>query len=68
MPPERRKPWKKPPPKNAGHTKLSSSEKAAAKRSAKRAGRSYPNLVDNMKVAARKKKTAKARKGATKSR
>ena len=63
---KRSKPWKKPPPKKASHTKLSPSEKQAARRSAKRAGRPYPNLVDNMKVAARKKKTAKTKKKATK--
>jgi hypothetical protein len=63
---KRSKPWKKPAPKNASHTKLSPSEKQAAKRSAKRAGRPYPNLVDNMKVAARKKKTAKTKNRATK--
>jgi ribosomal protein L15E len=34
--------------------KLSSSQKASAKAAAKRAGRPYPNLVDNM-MAARKK-------------
>ncbi len=66
MPTKRSKPWKKPAPKKASHTKLSPSEKQAAKRSAKRAGRPYPNLVDNMKVAARKKKTAKTRKKASK--
>ena len=33
------------------HTKLSSKSKAKAKRSAKRAGRTYPNLVDNMNAA-----------------
>jgi hypothetical protein len=44
-------PWKKPAPKTAKHTKLNSTDKAKAKRSAKKAGRPYPNLVDNMKVA-----------------
>jgi hypothetical protein len=57
MPAKRKKPWKKPPPKSTSHTQLSPSEKQAAKRSAERAGRPYPNLVDNMKVAARKKTT-----------
>jgi hypothetical protein len=59
MPVKRSKPWKKAPPKRASHTKLSPAEKQAAKRSAKRAGRPYPNLVDNMKVASRKKKASK---------
>lgn len=48
-------PWKRPRPRKARKT-LSSQEKAAAKASAKRAGRRYPNLVDNMRQAARKKK------------
>jgi hypothetical protein len=49
-------PWKKEAPKKSRQTKLSSADKQKAKRSAKRAGRPYPNLVDNMKVAAGKKK------------
>ncbi len=66
---KRSKPWKKPAPKKASHTKLSPSEKQAAKRSAKRAGRPYPNLVDNMKVAGRrKKKTARTKKSPSKKR
>lgn len=41
--------WEKPRPKKLGKSKpLSSAKKAAAKASAKRAGRPYPNLVDNM--------------------
>jgi hypothetical protein len=47
-------PWDKPPPKNKRHTKLTPAKKAAAKRSAKRAGRRYPNLVDNMRQASKK--------------
>ena len=35
--------------------KLSPAKKAAAKASAKRAGRPYPNLVDNMNAAKKKK-------------
>jgi hypothetical protein len=34
---------------------LSSSQKASAKASAKKAGRPYPNLVDNMNAAKKKK-------------
>jgi hypothetical protein len=49
-------PWEKPAPKNAKHKKLSSSQKASAKRSAKKAGRPYPSLVDNMNAAKKKKK------------
>jgi Domain of unknown function (DUF6321) len=65
-------PWKRPNPrKSAGKaTKhLSPAKKAAAKASAKRAGRPYPNLVDNMRMAkSATKKTAKkpARKVAKK--
>ena len=49
-------PWKKAAPKPAAHHKLSGAQKQKARQSAKRAGRPYPNLVDNMKVA---KKSAK---------
>lgn len=42
-------PWEKPRPKGLGKSKpLSPAKKAAAKAAAKRAGRPYPNLVDNM--------------------
>jgi hypothetical protein len=44
-------PWAKPAPKGASHSHLSPKKKAAAKRAAKRAGRPYPNLVDNMRAA-----------------
>lgn len=44
--------WSKPRPKDLGAPqKLSSAKKAKAKAAAKRAGRSYPNLVDNMRAA-----------------
>lgn len=57
-------PWKKSNPrKRAGKASkhLTSAQKSRAKASAKRAGRPYPNLVDNMRVAKKsaKKKTAK---------
>jgi len=42
--------WDTPNPKKK-HTKLSPAKKAAAKASAKKAGRPYPNLVDNMRAA-----------------
>lgn len=43
--------WDKPRPKNLGASKkLSPAKKAAAKASAKKAGRPYPNLIDNMKA------------------
>jgi hypothetical protein len=48
--------WDKARPKALGKSeKLTSSQKASAKRSAKKAGRPYPNLVDNMRVAGKKK-------------
>jgi hypothetical protein len=51
----RKAPWKKSAPKGSRHTKLTSVDKSAAKRRAKRAGRTYPNLVDNMAVASKKR-------------
>lgn len=48
--------WEKPAPKGAKSKKLSSAQKSAAKRSASKAGRPYPNLVDNMAAARKKKK------------
>jgi hypothetical protein len=53
MPPKRRPPWNKANPKaKAGRSrKLSPKQKASARASAKKAGRHYPNLVDNMRAA-----------------
>ena len=42
--------WDTPNPAKK-HKKLSPAKKAAAKAAAKRAGRPYPNLIDNMKAA-----------------
>jgi hypothetical protein len=43
--------WDKPRPKSLGKPKkMSPVKKAAAKASAKAAGRPYPNLIDNMKA------------------
>jgi hypothetical protein len=42
--------WDKPNPAKK-HKKLSPVKKAAAKAAAKRAGRPYPNLIDNMRMA-----------------
>jgi len=43
--------WDKPRPKSLGKPKkMSPAKKAAAKASAKAAGRPYPNLIDNMKA------------------
>jgi hypothetical protein len=47
--------WNKPRPKSAGKPKeLTPEQKAKAKAAAKKAGRKYPNLVDNMNVAKRR--------------
>jgi hypothetical protein len=44
--------WDKPRPKDLGKSKpLSPKKKSAAKAAAKAAGRPYPNLVDNMRMA-----------------
>lgn len=42
--------WDKPNPAKK-HTKLSPDKKAKAKAAAKAAGRPYPNLIDNMRMA-----------------
>jgi hypothetical protein len=44
-------PWMRDAPLSAEHRKLTPELKAVAKARAKRAGRPYPNLVDNMSVA-----------------
>ena len=69
-----RAPWKRSNPRKRAGKKsrhLTSAQKSTAKARARRAGRPYPNLVDNMRMAskAKKKKTAKkspARKTARK--
>lgn len=65
-----RAPWKRQNPrKRAGKASkhLSPAQKSAAKARARRAGRPYPNLVDNMRMAAKKKsKSSKAKKSAKK--
>ena len=44
--------WDKPRPKNLGKSKkLSPAKKSAAKAAAKAAGRPYPNLIDNLRMA-----------------
>lgn len=44
--------WNKPRPKGLGKPKkLTSSQNSSAKASAKKAGRPYPNLIDNMRAA-----------------
>ena len=59
---KRKAPWKKPAPKKSRHTHLTSAEKTEARRSAKRAGRPYPNLVDNMRVAKKKRSSGTKKK------
>ncbi|MDQ3334522.1 MAG: hypothetical protein M4D80_05135 [Myxococcota bacterium] len=49
-------PWKRKNPKQT-RTRLSAQDKAAARKRAHKAGRKYPNLVDNMWAAERAKKT-----------
>ena len=63
---KRTPPWKKKNPRKAkgkSARKLTPARKAAAKARAKKAGRRYPNLVDNMWAAsrggARKRKKAR---------
>jgi len=51
----RKPPWKRAAPEPGKHRKLTPARKSAAKARAKRAGRKYPNLVDNMRAARRKK-------------
>lgn len=60
-----RAPWKRANPrKRAGKASrhLSPAKKSAAKARARRAGRRYPNLVDNMRMAAKKSSKKKASK------
>ena len=49
-----KKVWNKPNPKQKSKP-LSASQKAAAKARAKKAGRPYPNLIDNMAVSRKAK-------------
>ena len=47
--------WDKSRPKGLGKSKkLTPAKKSAAKAAAKKAGRPYPNLVDNMRAARKK--------------
>ncbi|MBR0738686.1 hypothetical protein JQ581_17255 [Bradyrhizobium liaoningense] len=60
-----RSPWKRQNPrKRAGKASkhLSPAQKSAAKARARRAGRRYPNLVDNMRMAAKKTSNSKSSK------
>lgn len=60
--PAKKAPWKKTNPRPAEMRKtLTQSQKANAKRRARKAGRPYPNLIDNMAVS-KKAKTRKAKR------
>lgn len=64
-----RTPWKRPNPRkraSKGSKRLSPAGKAAAKVRARRAGRPYPNLVDNMRMASKAKKKSATRKSSKK--
>jgi hypothetical protein len=64
-----RAPWKRSNPrKRAGKASkhLTPAKKSAAKARARRAGRRYPNLVDNMRMAAKKTSKKKASKASKK--
>jgi hypothetical protein len=59
---KRSPPWKKSNPKKRAGTsrKLTPAQKSAARAAAHKAGRRYPNLVDNMRVASKGGKGTKA--------
>ncbi len=48
-------PWKRPASKSAAGSKLTPANLAWAKAAAKKAGRRYPNLIDNMAAARRQR-------------
>ena len=52
-------PWKKQRPARGAATKLTAASKALARARAERAGRNYPNLVDNMYAAKLQKQRAR---------
>lgn len=62
------KPWKQPKPKKKGTTQLTPAYKAKAKAAAAKAGRRYPNLVDNMNAAKAQKQAQAKRPGRSASR
>jgi hypothetical protein len=66
-----RPPWNRSNPRkraNKASTHLTAGERSAARARAKRAGRRYPNLVDNMRMAAKKNvRRTKAKKRSRKS-
>lgn len=59
MPAAKSPPWRKAPSrasKKRGSAKLTAAEKQKARERAAKAGRRYPNLIDNMFVAAQRRK------------
>mgnify|MGYP001552430003 CR=1 FL=1 len=64
----RRPPWKRPNPrkKSGAARKLTPAQKRHAEKAARKAGRRYPNLVDNMREAVRARKKSAARKSPAK--
>lgn len=62
---KRKQVWDRAAPREAKHAHLSSAKKKSAKAAAKRAGRPYPNLVDNMRAA--KQQSAGKKSGKKKS-
>lgn len=61
MPSTTTKVWDTPNPRKKSK-KLTPAQKAKAKAAAKKAGRRYPNLVDNMRVASKSAKKGKKKK------
>ena len=57
-------PWEKPAPKKSRHTKLTPASKSKAKAAAKKAGRKYPSLVDNMNAAKKQRAASHKKHGA----
>jgi hypothetical protein len=58
-------PWQRPAPKRrGGGSKLTPAQVEEARARAAAAGRRYPNLVDNMYVAAKARRAAEPEKGA----
>ena len=58
MPTHRTPPWKKPNERNSVPSKLSPTSIAWAKKRANKAGRRYPNLIDNMAATRRQREAA----------
>ena len=57
-------PWERKRPAGAKKTKLTAASRAKAKGRARKAGRKYPNLVDNMRAAAEQRSRKKSPSGA----